>query len=642
MKRFKSVRPFVLVVPPFYSVARPNLAVSLLKSVLIKAGIPCIIEYSNFRFAQFMGIQDFLTIADTLFPELLIGDWIFAEAAFGSIVDKDVEGYANIIRALIQKEGGTPPKNLENWLKVTRNKANEFVKAESQRLATLRPLAFGFTIAVQQTVSAIALASKIKRIIPVPTIAGGPNCEGVMGKQLWEICDAFDYVCLGEGEAVIQVAAMQIKGNELAPIPGCLTPYEKNNKSSNRVIKAPYTCLNDLPAPDFGDYFQAINQFPYRIEPALVMESSRGCWWGVKSQCTFCGLSKETIAWREKDAEKTLAEIEEVVNTYGNYPILMADLIFPYTYYSTFLPKVKKDNQPRLFYEIKANISQEKMLQLYEAGVRWLLPGIESLSSPALLLMKKGTKAAQNVAILKWAIDYGLSVSWNFIMGFPGEKDEWYHDIISKIASLHHLQPPMSVGDIHLDRYSPLFSNPQLGARKIGPTKAYQKVYPWPKQVLNNIACYFDMEPIENGCQALTKKLLKNEFNNWRNAWSSGQRPFLEGTYNNDKSRLFIKDTRAIALQNHYELSSEATTLIKSAEKPISLNSFMKRINNPERSKAFMELKENKLLFIEDNHLISLITFPNPNCKAEFVFGLPTGFVDTYIPSETELPIIQK
>ena len=36
---------------------------------------------------------------------------------------------------------------------------------------------------------------------------------------------------------------------------------------------------------------------PVAIAP-LPFESSRGCWWGQKSQCTFCGTNQDAISHR--------------------------------------------------------------------------------------------------------------------------------------------------------------------------------------------------------------------------------------------------------------------------------------------------------------------------------------------------------
>ena len=51
--------------------------------------------------------------------------------------------------------------------------------------------------------------------------------------------------------------------------------------------------LDKLPYPDYDDYVLTQKQLNlvFPGDPALHIEGSRGCWWGQKHQCTFCGLN---------------------------------------------------------------------------------------------------------------------------------------------------------------------------------------------------------------------------------------------------------------------------------------------------------------------------------------------------------------
>ena len=46
------------------------------------------------------------------------------------------------------------------------------------------------------------------------------------------------------------------------------------------------------------------------VTPTLLIETARGCWWGERSHCTFCGLNGATMAFRSKTPERVLAEID--------------------------------------------------------------------------------------------------------------------------------------------------------------------------------------------------------------------------------------------------------------------------------------------------------------------------------------------
>ena len=52
-----------------------------------------------------------------------------------------------------------------------------------------------------------------------------------------------------------------------------------------------------------------------------------------------------------------------------------------------------------------------------QAGITAIQPGLESMSSRVLSLMRKGVRAAQNINVLRWALYYGIDVSWNVLWG---------------------------------------------------------------------------------------------------------------------------------------------------------------------------------------------------------------------------------
>ena len=51
--------------------------------------------------------------------------------------------------------------------------------------------------------------------------------------------------------------------------------------------------------------------------PALPVESSRGCWWGQKSHCTFCGLNGEGMRFRPR-ARSGVERVHELAARYGS------------------------------------------------------------------------------------------------------------------------------------------------------------------------------------------------------------------------------------------------------------------------------------------------------------------------------------
>ena len=84
-----------------------------------------------------------------------------------------------------------------------------------------------------------------------------------------------------------------------------------------------------------------------------------------------------------------------------------------------------------VFYEVKANLSLPQVLALKRAGITSIQPGIESLSSRLLTLMKKGVQARQNLMLLRYARAAGLHLTWNLLWGFPGDDVEAYEETLA-------------------------------------------------------------------------------------------------------------------------------------------------------------------------------------------------------------------
>jgi hypothetical protein len=132
---------------------------------------------------------------------------------------------------------------------------------------------------------------------------------------------------------------------------------------------------------------------------------------------------------------------------------------------------------------------------LRQAGMDNLQPGIESLSTPILKLMRKGVTALQTVQLLKWASELGIEMCWNLLMGFPGEDPAEYERMAAMVPSLLHLEPPWSAGPIRMDRFSPHFCDPGgWGFTNVRPAANYRVVYPFPDEVLERLACFFEFD----------------------------------------------------------------------------------------------------------------------------------------------------
>ena len=109
-----------------------------------------------------------------------------------------------------------------------------------------------------------------------------------------------------------------------------------------------------------------------------------------------------------------------------------------------------------------------------KAGITHIQPGIESLSSNVLHLMRKGVRAITNINLLRWAQYYDMRVSWNLPWGFPGETEQDYADQVAVIPHLRHLPPPEASARIWLERFSPIFTERDtFRLRRRAPERSY-------------------------------------------------------------------------------------------------------------------------------------------------------------------------
>ncbi|MCP5053929.1 MAG: RiPP maturation radical SAM protein 1, partial [bacterium] len=206
--------------------------------------------------------------------------------------------------------------------------------------------------------------------------------------------------------------------------------------------------MDSLSYPDFNDYFNALkkNAPSYLPHVPIALELSRGCWWGKKSQCVFCGLNCTTLRYRRKSPGRAEDEIKTLTARYKVDKVILTDSILDMSFFKTLLPALAEwGGLEELFLEVRAGLKRDQVRLLQSAGVKLFQPGIESLDTEILTYMNKGNTLLQNVQLLKWAREYGVLPTWNLLYGFPGENAEAYHRMTRLIPSIVHLCPPIDV-----------------------------------------------------------------------------------------------------------------------------------------------------------------------------------------------------
>ena len=114
------------------------------------------------------------------------------------------------------------------------------------------------------------------------------------------------------------------EGND-DPLPGIL----KRGVSTQLTSPDTIFTLDDLPIPDFSEYYQRVEKSPLKesIHPALLLETARGCWWGAKQHCTFCGLNGSFMEFRSKSPQAFAEEVLALAARHQVMDIAVSDNI---------------------------------------------------------------------------------------------------------------------------------------------------------------------------------------------------------------------------------------------------------------------------------------------------------------------------
>ncbi|MEM1322959.1 MAG: RiPP maturation radical SAM C-methyltransferase [Bacteroidota bacterium] len=580
-----------LVCMPYASVERPSIALGLLENYIQTAGYSCSTLYANMHFAELIGTIGYQAI-ELSYNEDLLGEWTFAGAAFPAF-EPDHDAYFRTFP--------DTPASFKTGLWTIRNKADEFIDNMVKSILALNPRIVGCTSNFQQNCASLAVLRRIKARRPeVITMMGGANCESEMGQTLVDHFPWLDFAVSGEADGLIVplVKLLLEKGTNLnaEEIPyGVLRTEEKKEFSPADFFKKPARAIvedmDTVGAPIYDAYFEMLNVSPIKdyIRPGLVIETARGCWWGAKHHCTFCGLNGNGMDYRSKSPDRVMGEFDNMAQRYGLRNFEVVDNILDMRYINSLMDNFSQKEPPySIFYETKANLKRDQVRKLAEAGVKWIQPGFESLIDEFLKLIDKGTTSLQNVMTLKWCREYGVRCSWNMLCGAPSESQDWYLELAEKMPLLHHLQPPQGIIKMRYDRFSPYHERAASFGIKLVPYKSYFYVYPLSEEKMKDLAYFFqDKKEVVDG-KVLRRTLSYNlpgynrvheEITNWSSYfWGSGMPPILCLNERDDGS-IRILDSRFIATKRSHELTGMSAAIYLLCEKSATKEKLVKALS---------------------------------------------------------------
>jgi ribosomal peptide maturation radical SAM protein 1 len=606
-----------LVSMPFASIDMPSIGISLLQAELRRDGIECHIHYPNLRFARHIGIPIYSWLANPA-EVTLTGEWIFAHLLFPDRAPS-MEAYLKDI--LLDRLRGEIDLPILGALLKARSEASQFLNDCLEAIDFSQYRIVGFTSTFEQNLASLALARRLKEKYPgVVIVFGGANCEAEMGIELHRQFGFVDYVCSGEGDVNFPELVQRIlRGQSVCGLDGIIARCNGETVVPPQLV-APVSDLDALPIPAYDDYFDQLRSYELagKIEPHIPLETARGCWWGAKMHCTFCGLNGSTMSFRSKSPDRVFQEISMLAQKYGT-KFAVVDNILNLQYLDSLFPRIISSQlKCTFFFETKVNLKKRQLQLLSAAGVTALQPGIESLSTPILRSMKKGCTLLQNLQFLKWAKQYGIKASWNLLYGFPGEDPEEYCKMARLIPSLHHLQPPEACPRISVVRFSPYFTRWQdygLGSPRAD--RAYSYIYQVPRAALDNLAYVFEFDhPLAKSVDSYAQECLEAV-----GAWQSSAAAATL-TMRESGSDLLLLDRRKPGPAQQIALHEPLSSIYRLCDEALALSQILQAIPAPhqitgeEVETALDSLVEKGLMAKEGSSYLSL-AIPAPEMFTE-------------------------
>ncbi|MDZ4707200.1 MAG: RiPP maturation radical SAM C-methyltransferase [Saprospiraceae bacterium] len=527
-----------LINMPFGYLRLPSIALTQLKAVIqnqFNDQVVTTIHYLNLDFGAFIGTGLYDFIAEN--PAAMhcnIGEWFFRAVAFPEAPDNTndylshfdlhtewadhINEHSDGIKTPISKDQ-IALKFFVNILLEKREKLNEFLDELIEKYQLDQCDLLGLTSMFTQNLPAFALARKLKARNPnLVIVMGGANCESPMGEEIARQIPSIDFVFSGPALLSFPCFIQYLLDRRLELCHAIDGVFSKTNLLASKVDSVVHRRgaelnINTWIDLDYDDFIHLIKVKwkALHIVPVLLFETSRGCWWGARSHCTFCGLNTNSMGYRAMNPEMAVLYLTRFFKKFGKKVKYYSsvDNIMPREYLESVFPKLELPNDLSIFYEVKADLSKAELAILSKARIRTMQPGIESLNTSTLKLMKKGETAAGNISLLKNSTEAGIRMAWNLLLGFPGDPESSYEVYAGDFDALYHLQPPKSVYTVRFDRYSPYFMKPGEHGLMLVPADFYFYLYPdWPFEKLFNLAYYFEDANSEAEYKKLTARWL--------------------------------------------------------------------------------------------------------------------------------------
>jgi ribosomal peptide maturation radical SAM protein 1 len=618
----------ILINMPFSSVLRPAIGLTQIKFRLEQTfgdRVSVDVLYLNIDFSRYVGINFYNEVAESMEHHPTgLGDWLFRQLAFPELPDNTDEYFQRCYPHPTERN-----VRLRKLVESHRSKLAHIFETLISGYRLDQADIIGLSSTFAQTAASFAMVRMLKERRPdLITVMGGANCESNMGREIAKNFRWVDFVFSGPALVSFPRFVQHYLAGEpekMHSIPGV---FSQANQRATLPVVGQTACATVGEELDINtridlDYREYLSKFAKsypsgQFKVSLPFETSRGCWWGAKAHCTFCGLNGETMSYRSMTSDGAISLLQSLFQYAGTCSRFdSVDNIMPRHYIEEVFGRISVPSSVQIFYEVKADLNDRELGILSKAGVRLIQPGIESLSTSTLRLMKKGTTATGNVEFLRNCLMNEVVPFWNLLVGFPGEEETVYQKYCADIPLLTHLSPPSGAFPVRFDRFSPYFDKAAEYKLDLHPMAYYFLTYPFNEEALYKMAYYFkdhNSEAKYYGAMVKWVAKIQQTIDQWHKLWNKEKRPNWTPPklYFTDSNSGNIFDSRSGQVLQH-DVGERGRKMLEHLSRPRSASTLAQDF--PDFESDLNRLKEKRLVFIEGDKYVNLVCPREPQMR---------------------------
>ena len=318
-----------LVNMPFGFHIYPSIQLGTLSTLLKTKGCEVKSHYLNLYFAHQLGLPIYNQLCEKRF---LIGEWLFSHTLYGKN-PKNLD-YPKHFAPHIEDVCESIERPLDYLLDVKTKMVPEFLEWCRDAGNWENFDVVGFSSTFNQNIASLTLAKMIKEKFPhLKILFGGSNFESEMGLEYFRVSPWVDYVVPGEAEDILPNLVNYLETG--GPVPKGVI-HRCEGKVLYEEPDAMFGNFTEYAAPDYNDFFDQLKEVDPKSSllenPVILYETARGCWWGEKRHCTFCGLNANTMKFRAKPMEQVHADLAELSKKHDSFRFRLVDNILEMKY----------------------------------------------------------------------------------------------------------------------------------------------------------------------------------------------------------------------------------------------------------------------------------------------------------------------